>query len=124
MAALELLIQVRRKRTWQDAQHQYMDIAQQAGERTAQYVAAVTEVTTAIAHTRPHLTFRRAAAAVVAGSAVVQDRAGRNQVHRCRIHLLKFSHLHQSERPLRLEQRYNLNFVMLSYVMLGMTVKE
>ncbi len=103
-----------------------MDIAHQAEERAARHVAAATGVTTASAHTRLHLTPHLGAVgtAAVADQAAVQSPAGRNQVHLYRIHLLKFSLSHQSEKPLRLERRSNLIFAMFSYVMLGETVKK
>jgi hypothetical protein len=80
----------------------------------------------ATAHTQLHLTPRLGAvgAAAAADQAVVQSHAGRNQVRLYRIHLHKLSLSHQSEKPLRLEQRSNLIFVMFSYVMLGTIVKE
>jgi hypothetical protein len=110
---------------WQDAPHQYADIAHRPQPQTVQH--AVTELE-AIVPTA-HLILRIVAvvatvAAVVVGLAGAQDRAGQNLVRLCRTHILKFSHSHQSETSLRLEQRCSLNFVMFSCVMLGVTVKE
>jgi hypothetical protein len=84
----------------------------------------VTEVEATAAHTQLHLIPRLGAVGAAVDQVVVQNLAGRNPVHLYRIRLIKFSLLHQSEKPLRLEQRSNLIFVMFSYVMLGVTVKK
>ena len=105
-----------------------MAIVQRAAQPIALHVVGVMVDTEAVvtAHTRAHLIRHptpHLGVAVVA-QAVVVSHAGRNLAHLYRIHLLKFSLLHQSGKRLRLVQCNSLIFVMYSFVMLGETAKK
>jgi hypothetical protein len=75
----ERVITNRRITTWQDAQHQYMAIAQRAVERPALYAVAVIAAIATMNHSRTRLTLRHGAVQEVAPAAA-QSRAGREQV--------------------------------------------